>query len=259
MQTTIAAPERVAVRYFTAEEAAEEQQRRASILLLVEEWWLENGWGWPDLPIAPSRAVIARQLHSFRYEDAVFATMAMSAGMSPVWMSYTGDKMSTESNLKRSYIRPVFCSGVGRNGGLKLKSEQLTTTEASFGRRLDQIKIVGGTLLADYHQRHQERMFPGALRGDSTAWVQQIGRARDYYAAYLSLFLAHAVLFEDYYAGESGPALGPFTLEVFEPAHQKLVDLFGVEPLLVKLPWWDGLQYYPADPNWNNHGIRIEP
>lgn len=252
----------VTTDYHQACVAAETLQVREKIKPLVEEWWQENGWGMTSLPQIPNAAVLARQLATFRYEDAVFASMSEEVGLVPVWFSYTGDKFSTESKLKRSYLHPVYCDGCGRNKGLKLRTERLVADMNRYsGRTLDQISTLHGVSLVEYHHEHLQQMYPDALTCDNTQWLKKIGTganaAKKYYCAYLSLFLAHAVLFEDYHGGESGTALDNFTSEVFEPAYAEVAKLFGVSPLIVKLPWWNELQYYPANSNWKDHGVRL--
>jgi hypothetical protein len=88
------------------------------------------------------------------------------------------------------------------------------------------------------------------------------GRANDYYEAYLSLFISHAILFEDYHGGESGAELGGFTARVFEPAFAALEERFGYTPIIVRLPWWKELGLFP-DPElsarfpWRLHRFAL--
>lgn len=240
--------------------AADMLTSRESLKPLIEEWWNENGWGLCSIPNVPRPAVLARQLASFRYEDATFALMAQGAGMTPVWLSYNGDNFHTSSSLKRSYLHPIFCSGLGKRKGLPvLHGEKIAKMDQAVGRSLDSIVTNGGSTLVQYHNAHQDRVFPGAVRGDNTAWVRQMGGVSQYYLAYLSMFIAHGVLFEDYHGGESGSALDSFTQDVFEPAYAGVLAMFGVCPIITKLPWWNEMRYYPADPNWRDHGIKLLP
>jgi hypothetical protein len=98
---------------------------------------------------------------------------------------------------------------------------------------------------------------PGSIRVDMSEWLQRLGKAKNYYQAYLALFVAHNVLFEDYHGGEStgNGQLGGFTADVFEPAWHAVRDRFGVAPMITPLPWFPELAYYPANGEWMNHGI----
>ncbi len=248
----------IPTKYYEPEEIALHFAARAKLRLVVQEWWLENGWGMPPLPAeVEAPAILARQLATFRYEDAAFVLLAERAGLTPVWLSYNGDKFYTGSNLKRSYLHPVYSTGAGRNGGLRTFKRKLADPKACTGMRFTEISTICGLGLPEYHNAHQDRVYPGAIRADNTAWVKNIGTAKQYYRAYLSLFLAHSVLFEDYHGGESGSELDGFTEQVFQPAYEELYSLFGLNPLIVKMSWRDEMKYYPADANWRNHGVNL--
>lgn len=120
------------------------------------------------------------------------------------------------------------------------------------------IKTKQGQNIADIHHQMHQQFFPQAKRFDASDWLFQFGRAKDYYMAYLSIFLAHAVLFEDFHGGESGKKLDSFTDKVFEPAYQELIDLFGIKPLIIKMPWLPEFKHYPGDQNWQEHQIIPE-
>lgn len=241
----------------------------------VEAWWQSQGWGIPDLPQPNGHqlAVFARHVATFRYEDALFVLLAERGGLEPVWLEYTADRFADVSPYKHSLGSPTFATHRGRSGGLGLKGlrevgfpgrKSLIHFNSANGRPINQISLVDGRPLVDFHHEHQDRMMGGrARRFDLSTWLQQIGKAKDYYAAYLSLFVAHLALFEDYHGGESagqdggGGVLFDFTSHVFEPAWQEVVDRFGVEPLLVKMPWHDFCRFFPLHPDWRENGVIL--
>ena len=232
---------------------------RETFKSLVEEWWEENGWGKAPLPNLSNVGLIARPIATFRYEDALFVTLCERHGLTPVWSEYTGDKLSTVSNVKRSLLHVNLCSGRGKKNGLQLnRVERLANVNHWIGKPLNTIRTIHGSSLVDFHHQHQDRVFSfenAALRFDWTLWLKQIGSAKDYYEAYLSAFIAHAILFEDYHAGESGAVLDNFSAGVFEPAWQAVSKRFGVPPLITPLPWHEDYRYYPADEHWREHGV----
>ncbi|MBI4065617.1 hypothetical protein HY412_00280 [Candidatus Kaiserbacteria bacterium] len=131
--------------------------------------------------------------------------------------------------------------------------------QASNKKRLDEIETREGPL-PEVHRQLQDKLIPGARRGDVTEWYRRIpGTPKTLrYEAFLSLFVAHSVLFEDYHGGESGQALYGFTQLVVEPAWQRLADIFGEKPLIVKMSWRPEFAWYPADESWPKHGIVPE-
>lgn len=243
----------------------EEVARRQPLRYQIEAWWLENGWGNPPIVQAMDGhlcGVLARQVATFRYEDGLFSLMAKEAGLHPFWFEYTADDYADKSNYKRSLLRPTLCFGRGRRGGLRLRKEILVDNEGLWrGRSLSTINTDHGGKLVEWHHKLQDQMLDGFLaqspkRTDCSGWLAKVSpAARGYYEAYLSMFVAHAVLFEDYHGGESGTSLDDFTGGIFEPAWKRVAERFGVSPLIVRLPWWESLGYYPGDGEWRSHGV----
>lgn len=237
--------------YFAVSEVRAELEQRQALRPVVEAWWLTNGWGLPPYFVTNPSLVgaICRQMATARYEDVVFACLAREAGLTPIWLEYLADNFSDKNSYKRSLLQRHICRGRGRNGGLRLGRERLANTAVCNGQTLGDIKVAEGLYLTEYHHRLQDVIIPGAVRFDISPWLKAIGngRANDYYAASLSLWVAHGVLFEDYHGGESGQELDGFTTQVFEPAWRKVVETFGVRPLIVPLPWQTEFAYYPAD------------
>lgn len=229
---------------------------RSHLMPEVEAWWRQQGWDIPHLPHAGAAGNFCRNLATFRYEDAVFSLLCRRAGLVPIWHEHVTDKYSSLSSVKRSYAKYLACTGRGRNGGAKLtKIRPIRDLVAIDGKRLSDIMMDDGTSLVDHHHGIFDRFVGQAHRNDISAWLSSIGRARDYYLASVSLFIAHGVLFEDYHGGESGDKLDSFTTDIFEPAFHAVYERFGVKPIIVRMPWFTEMKYYPADLNWQEHGI----
>lgn len=243
----------------------EEVARRQPLRYQIEAWWLENGWGNPPIVQAMEGrlcGVLTRHIATFRYEDGLFSLMAKEAGLHPVWLEYVDDKFVDVSPYKRSLLRPTLCFGRGRRGGFKLRKENLVANEGFWrGKPLQNIVTDQGEQLVSWHHVLQDEMLRGFLtespkRTDCSEWLAKVSpTAYGYYEAYLSCFIAHAVLFEDFHGGESGQELDSFTRGIFEPAWKRVHEQFGVSPLIVRLPWWESLGYYPGDGEWRSHGV----
>lgn len=243
--------------YTPAENALDLLSARQSLRSDIEDWWRKNRWE-PILPSFPNLAVLARQVAAFRYEDCVFHNLAENVGLTPVCMELTCDRMSSESNYKRSLIGPVYFERYGRNGGRVTKRQQLASICDWYGQPLRSIILDDGTSLLDYHHERYDSAFGPDRRADNAPWMKTIGGARDYYPLFLSVFLAHAVLFEDYHGGESSVKLGTLTKGIFEPTFKALTKQFGVTPLIVRMPWAPELALYPPDTNWREHEVIPE-
>ncbi len=230
---------------------------RSGLRQQVEDFWLSRGWGLPPQQISRGRniSVLARQLVTFRMEEALFVTMSKQAGLEPVLAGYSADKHSSQSRLKQSYLSPKFIEGRNKNNELIIRRDKLTA-KSWHGTPLHCITLdkKGGTSLVDYHQSILDRASPGTLRCDVSEWYTNIPW-NDRYIALMSWFIAHAVLFEDYHGGESGPGLSALTRQRFEPAFHQATRMFGVSPIITPLPWWNELSYYPQDADWQRLGI----
>lgn len=245
--------------YVTLREAHAELQRRAHMMPVIEAWWQEQGWEVPAIAHAGSAGIFARQLATFRYEDAIFAYMCRIAGLTPVWMPYALDWFSTNSSLKMCYVLQFLCSGVGRAGGAKLcKKKLVRDIQALVGKRLIDIVVDDGRNLRDLHMELHQKMTGGGCVQDVSHTLQQIGGVHEYYRFDMSLYLAHGVLFEDFHGGESGAKLNSFTTGIFEPAFHEITEQFGMKPLIVRMPWCPAMAYYPADEQWQEHGVMDE-
>ncbi len=244
------------VWYTPLEQSCQKLQERRGLREKIEAWWQTMGWGFPPLPKhVETPAVLARQVATFRYEDAVFKLLAEQARLTPVCLEYTGDRMNSNSNYKKSLIHPKFFERFGKNGGMVVHKRKLAGIMEWVNKPLNSIVLDHGELLTDFHHGLIGKLCPGYLYGDNSQWVKNIGGAKHYYPAFLSLFLAHAVLFEDYHGGESGQALGNLTDNLFVPTFQSIKQQFGVEPIIVKMPWAPELALYPPNGLWMDNGV----
>lgn len=258
--------------YIALEEARETLRSRQRLRNEVEAWWQENGWGAPPIPEDDNLGILARQMWTGRGEDVLFYIMAQRAGLTPCFSSYLGDHFIRTSNLKLSYIQPTLFKGLGKRSGKPMTErvplarvevcekhslKELRWQVIQRGRRSTNTGLEyphGIGSLADLHAQHQDLVFGEApLRFDITSWYRRIGPCREYYRGLLSLYIAHGVLFEDYFGGESGGMLDAFTRDIFLPAWQEVTERFGVQPMMVRLPWWTELGWYPRNrADWEN-------
>ncbi len=200
------------IAYVRPDEVRVRFESRRALRRDVEAWWNSQSWGRPSLTEAHrAMAILARQIATFRYEDGAFVLLAEAAGLEPSWFELATDLFSRKSPFKRSLVRPRFCSGRFSDGSLR---EQPFTVEpvtdldgprvALSSIRLSQDRwpdLPRVCSLPAFHHRQLFECHPSAYLGDNTAWLSRHGNARSYYLPFLSLFVAHCVLFEDYSGG----------------------------------------------------------
>jgi len=247
--------------YIELREARRALRERQELRREVEEYWRKKGLQFPEELSNPNGLLgfLARHLATARYEDLAFVLLTEKAGLQPFWLTYTADRFVTCSPVKVSYLQPRIVKGFGlhRRCLIVLKYQLANPKVADQNRmRLCDIRTYIGEPLVDWHRRLLKAVYPGARVVDISEPLQALGKAKNYYSLFLSLAVAHGVLFEDYHGGESGERLNSFTEEVFEPAFEEVINTFGLPPLIVKLPWWRELGYY-VDPalakDWRTH------
>lgn len=256
--------------YYTMEEALNELERRRSLKPIVEKYWKEELGMAPPIPSELKDrpfGELARHVATWRYENAVAAIMCERVGIPLLLSQYVGDKFHVGNNSKKTLVHGTMCYGEGKSGGfntslhealspVRSKKQRQLNLERLAGKSLSELETANNQNIVALHNQFQQQMYPEAFRNDCTQWYGHIGpNAAKYYGASLSVFVAHGILLEDYHGGESGHTLDSFTAKVYEPAWHYLYEKFGVPIIVVKLPWWKELGWYPGDEKWRSHGI----
>lgn len=265
--------------YSPLEQVAEALAHRQRLRERVENWWQEMGWGIPPIlhQATSPLAFLCRNVATARYEDIAFTLLAQQAGLSPTWFEYHRDRFVDHSPYKYSLIRMYRCEGRGRKGGALLSKLVLASPIESRGKTLCDIEITqSGTTqpLVDYHHHLHDTLLGPTSKYEASAWLATMAerppnqllyqlpadiRARHpaicYYPAMLSLAIAHGAIFEDYHGGESGNRLDSFTSKICLPALRWVTSIFQAQPLIVRMPWHEGFQWYPGKTDWKSHSI----
>lgn len=234
------------------------QERQASGLAeRVEGWWVERGRSRPPLPQTLGRyAFWARQVATYRFEDALFELMARSIGCDPFWMEFTSDLFCTASEFKRSFGSPRILLSETARGGKKMCKPSLIDPTRSEGVPMNELVTKSGASLVELHHVLHRRM-TDAQRVECSDWYQRI-LCNDWsahphrtsisrYSALLSTAVAHGIFFENFDDCSGDVNMTRFVQCFVEPALSTLRAVFGVEPIIVCVPWHDDLALYPAD------------
>lgn len=211
----------------------------------VEKMWKAKGLSVPFSFSKPT-AVIGRPA-IFRIESVLVIHMAESHGMDISWLTYDDDRYVDASKVKRSLVQPYFADKLDKKGNFISHRVRLIENLRPI-QLVELSKIISddGVSVLSLHRERLLQAYPNVHISDMSHWAKSLGgNALAYYEAYLSLFVSHAILFEDYHGGESGEGLSSFTKQVFEPAFANVTQRFGVKPIVVKLPWKPHYAYYP--------------
>ncbi len=181
------------------------------------------------------KAVLHRQLVTPNYEVLRFVSIADGMDLDPLFFEYTEDKFVTENEWKYSLGCQSFYMGHGKKGGIKLKNLKVIDFNASNGKKISEVKTLWSQTLPDFHHELFLTRFPnfGKNLFDGSSWYKDNGgNAKGYYKPFLSLFIKHGILFENFLLDYKELS---FTKEVFLPAFLEIAEETGLKPLIVAL------------------------
>lgn len=239
--------------YTELQDAKQLLEMRLSKQIEVKTAWEEKGL---DLPLnfqSPT-AVVAKPA-MFRIESAKAISMAKSGDLQTCWLTFDSDMFTSASKIKRSLVSPYFTEKKDKHGNFIAEKKPLVKNHLRVEKRkLESMISDDNQPVMDLHRKRLLQACPEVKISDMSTWAKSLGGASEYYEYYLSLFVSHAILFEDYHGGESGKGLSDFTTKVFEPAFEKVTQKFGAKPIIVKLPWEPYYAYHPTGElleNWD--------
>ncbi len=220
---------------FDSQAAVVELRRRRQDAQLMSK--VENYLGFlpPGLEKRPM-AVMARPVATPNFEQMCLPDLALELGLDPAVWEYTGDRFTSLSSEKMHLVRPVFLQGFGRNKGPKTKRHILVDINQAEKVALNQVMTIDGRNLVKLHQELFEQVLPGVSHYDDTEWLKEHGgQAKLYYPYFLSLFICHGVLLEDFTDQTDNSKLQFFVQKIVDPALASIKAQFGLNPLIVPI------------------------
>jgi hypothetical protein len=182
------------------------------------------------------RAVLFRQIATPNYETRLFMSITESAGLDPLFWEYYEDKFVSNNEVKYYLGKLNFFKGIGKKGGFKSENKNIINFNSCNGKKLCEVKTLSGESLISFHHRFfakTYRKMPPDYFFDASNWFKANGgNAAGYYKSYLSLFVAHAIEFENFMLDEKELS---FTKELFLPAFCQVIKEFNFRPLIVAL------------------------
>lgn len=252
------------MREFKPDEAVKELEKRKDKEIGIQDEVLGYlGELPPGLPEEPF-AMICRQVATCRGEDLAFAKLAQSIGLFPIWGTYIEDKFKSSNPAKMQLVKmpvadPRQSTGFSNVRVLR-RHQHLDSGTRLVDMPTDCKTTTGPLSLVSLHHMLRQEVFNGLAENcvECSKWLKQLATlegsdgsgsiARYYYSRYLSLFLFHGILVEDFSSGpNSGGQLESFMSEVVRPAVKQVKWRFGLDPLYVRLPWRDEYRLYPAE------------
>lgn len=214
--------------YTPLEEAAAELRRRRedkSLSLAVKKFQQNHP---PEfMGTAPVLALV-RPIFTADDELESLIRMAESVSFSPLCVEFCKDRFVSLNADKNSLCKLSFA--VKTN----VRKLRIIDFHKYDGQPFSEIRTLSGQRLVDFHHCLIERAHPdhNFTFTDCSDWVCAFDSGHMDYLPYLGLFVTHGILLENFLWGDELER--KFTEERVIPAFEKIVELFGVKPLIVR-------------------------
>ncbi|MBN9397829.1 hypothetical protein BGO18_03415 [Candidatus Saccharibacteria bacterium 47-87] len=198
-------------------------------------------------------AFLARYVPRATDEDRLFADEARDAGFTPYWASYMGDKYTERNAEKVQTIRPP----IRWTKGQRTRQWVVPIDERSGG--VGELRTLFGYNSTEYQQAIRQLVFGNDGNEDTVnntfdmgEWYRYQARrfgwesgnlAPFYYPATMALASVFGALYEDFDGGPNAGSgdLAAFMDRVVYPAINKVTQDLGVNPIIVQLPYREGM------------------
>lgn len=206
----------------------------------------------PEVLYRPRTAIMLRQVATPNFEMRRVVALCDKHQLSLLILTFQEDKFSAGNDCKHALGRMGFFGGIGRHGGQKIRYSTIINFNECNGRPLSECQTLRGQSLVKFHHNLLLQEFPQLSADnivDNSDWIiRHSSKTAGLYVANLKLLLKHAILFETFVL--SGSEMD-FTLTKFLPAFQKIVDTFGIKPLIVcsDTPDREGDEYWQLYPD----------
>jgi hypothetical protein len=181
----------------------------------------------PDKPLA----VFFRTILSPTHELAWFLKAIEGTGLEPLLLEYGKDRYVSCNRDKYRLCRLSFTD---EHGVIGLQAVKLGSIEGQRVR-LEEIRTKNRAPLRALHHTLLQTEHPHLASHvvDFSEWFSAACKLDSYYFRYLSLFITHGILFENFLQTDEKELM--FAQERVLPSFEAVTNHFGVRPLIVPL------------------------
>lgn len=207
---------------------AELMKRRQDPMLLKA---IEAAVPIPAPFLQEARMAFGRPIATPNFETAAFIDLSKRAGLRPLILENTGDRLVAHNEDKRALLQLPVIRSLDPNRQDQVRLFWITDMNRANGKTFSDITTWDGKSLTEFHHELFRMQYPEEEWWDGKEWAARLGgRAREYYVPYLSLFVVHGILCETFVDDKKE---GPFLDTVVRPAFEQVRREFGFEPLIV--------------------------
>jgi hypothetical protein len=179
-------------------------------------------------------AAFARHVTTPNFEHNHFFKKAAVLGLKPICLEYLSDRFVTNNAPKFHLGKMYFLGGRGKNGGGKVNCIKLINFDKSAGCIIKKVNTIETNIkLIDLHHNLTDYFFPTVNRYDISSWYMENGKLpNEYYKYLLALFIRRGIIFDNFLLNDEEI---DFTKNIVLSSIEKVINYFGVKPLIVKL------------------------
>lgn len=198
---------------------------------------VEKFWGKYNFPVSliNPHAFISRSIATPNLEFKYFHDLASDLELNPLVLEYDG-KLVTKNPEKYHLCKLLFYKNKNDLHHGQLSVRNIVDINKNQGQYMFDISTLWGENLRDFHHRILESKYAKSDSWiiDVTDWFNKTRyETKFYYMFFLSLFICHGVLFDNYLLGDEDEY--SFFIEKVEPSFNELETFFGVKPLIFPL------------------------
>lgn len=223
--------------YTTWEDALAELDRRQADPELKEKARALMPQGIPPTLDGKKNLVLFRHIATPNYEVSRFlvGADALADQADPIILEYTKDKFTNRNDWKFSLGKLAFHKGHSKTNEILIENKVIIDVNESNFKPIHSIETHWGQNLVEFHHDLFESTYPmfKDAKFDLSDWLHAVGpTAKDYYTAFLALFVRDGILFENFMVDGKEES---FTKDVILPAIFAIEKATGVRPLIVPL------------------------
>ena len=216
--------------YTPIKEAREEIKRRWNDEGLKKKVEKFLGGDIPEIFNNQPFAILGRHVVTPNIETLRFVECAKESGLDLLGFEYLDDRFMTMNKSKLSLGRMLLLDHKTKS---KKDTYDIFNLQDNNGKKFSEIKTFWGEKLVDFHHNLTVQHIPDMKTTDMSDWIKKRGKkAIDFYPHYLAMFIRNGILFDNYIIkGHESK----FTEGIFLPCYKKIVEYFGIKPLIVQL------------------------
>jgi hypothetical protein len=179
------------------------------------------------------KAYMWRPIATPNFEWFRFIELASLIKLRPCLAEFTNDKFVSLNSDKYVLGKMPFFDRKNKKGETMFNSKSIIDFNKYDGQCISAVQTQWGESLVGFHHRLLGFYPLRAELVEVSSWFNLNGaKAVAYYHHYLTLFICHGILFENFITNEEEER---FSKSVVFPAFNQVVEHFGMKPLIVQL------------------------